>query len=89
MDEFNVAQQAQERAREELYDAQEAHAMAFMDLQERMSKMGDCQEVVDVKCRFLKDSGGKFNEAKRKAEDAQDQVKVHRERCRLGPPKKT
>ena len=58
MDENNKAQKVQERAREKLHDAQqEAHAMAFMDLQERMSKMSDCQEVVDVKCQFLKDSG--------------------------------
>ena len=66
----------QERAMEELYDAEETHAMAFMDLQEKMSKWSD-QEVVDEKCRLLKGSGAKFNEAKRKAEDAQGQVMVH------------
>ena len=33
VDEFNGAQRVQEGAREELHDAQEAHAMAFMDLQ--------------------------------------------------------
>ena len=79
MDEFNAAQRVQERARKELCAAQETHAMAFMDLQERMS---DCQEVVDEKCWFLKNCGAKFNEAKRKTEDAQDQVQVHRERSR-------
>ena len=36
--------------------------MAFMDLPERVANMSDCQEVVDEKCRFLKDSGTKFNE---------------------------
>ena len=45
-----------------------------------MSKVGGCHEVVDVKRRYLKDSGAKLNEAKRKAEDAQ--VKVCRESCR-------
>ena len=63
-DEFQQAQRVQERAREELYVAHEAHAMAFMDLQERVAKMSDCQEVVDEKCRFLNDSDAKFNETK-------------------------
>ena len=46
MDEFNEAQRMQECAREELYDAQERHGVAFMDLQERLCKLSDCQEVV-------------------------------------------
>ena len=81
MDEFNVAQQNQERVRQKLYDAQEGHAMALVELQEKMSKVNDGQEVVVMKCRDLKDSGAKFNEADRKADDAHDQVKAHRERC--------
>ena len=69
---------------EEQNDAQEAIVMAFMDLQERMSVVSDCQEVVDVKCRFLKDSGAKFNKENRRAEDAQ----VASCPRRTGPPKK-
>ena len=33
-------------------------------------------------CRDLKDADTKFNEARKRADDAQDQVEVHRERCR-------
>ena len=56
--------------RGELHDAQECQAMTFMDLQGKMTKVNDCQEVVDLKCRAQKDSCAKFNEAKQKAEDA-------------------
>ena len=55
--------------------------MEFMNLQERMSKVIDRQAVVDLKCRYWKDSGAKNNDAKRKADDAEDRVKVQRERC--------
>ena len=82
MDEFNVVHRTGSARGKNCTTPRSPHAMAVMDLQERMSKVSDCQEVVDVKCRYLKNSGAKFNDAKRKAEGAQGQVKVHRERCR-------
>ena len=33
-------------------------------------------------CRDLQDAGTRVTEAKRKADDAQDQIRAHRERCR-------
>ena len=79
MDEFNLSQGAR-AGRTVRRRGRPRHG--FMDLQERMSKMGVCQEVFGVKCLFLKDLGAKFNEAKRKADHTQDQSEVHRERCR-------
>ena len=58
-----------------------------------MSKVNGSQDPHDMTCRDLKDADTKFNDARRKADDAQDQVEVHKERCRrlsaVGPPKKT
>ena len=67
MEEFNVAQQNQERVREVLYDAQESLATALMDTRESMSKITVSQDLHDLR---VGDAGTKFNEAKGKADDA-------------------
>ena len=74
MKEFNVAQQNQERVRRMLHDTRESLDIAFMDMQESMSKFKDSRDLHDMVCRDLQDAGTRFNEAKRKADDAQDQV---------------
>ena len=90
-----MAQRNEERMQgESCATPRSATPVPLMDLQEKMSKVNDNQEVVDMVYREVGYSGAKFNEAKREEGDAQGQVKAHRERCRHlsagdGLPKKT
>ena len=65
-----------------LHDTQESLDITFMDMQDPQSKFKDSLDLHDTACRDLQDAGTRFNEAKRKADDTQDQVQVHRGRCR-------
>ena len=92
MDEFSAAEQDQERVRGMLHNSRESFGSALMDMQESMSNGDDCRELHDVVCQDLQDAGMRVSEAKRKADDVQDQVHIYRERCRgrySGPPRKT
>ena len=65
-----------------LHDSRESLNIALVEMQESMSKGEDCGQLHDVVCWDLQDAGTRVNEAKRKADDAQDQVQVDTERCR-------
>ena len=65
-----------------LHDSRESIDIAVMDVQESMSKYSDSRDLHDKVCRDLQETGTRFNEAKRKADDAQEQDQLHRERHR-------
>ena len=66
--------------RQVLRDSRKSLVNAFVDMQESMSKFRDCRDLHDLACRDLQDAGTRVTEAKRKADDAQDQIKAHRDR---------
>ena len=82
MDELAKAQEHQARLQDELKSSRESHDMALVDLEESMSKVDDTREVLDTPCRGLEDMSKKTIELKRKADDAHDRTRSHRERCR-------
>ena len=81
MEEFNEAQQNQERMRGELQDSRKSLDVAFMDMQESMSKLTDCRDLHDAACRGMEDVGKRTIETKQKADDAHDQIRAHWGRC--------
>ena len=82
MAELAAAQQYQARPQDALKSFCESHDMALMDLKEYMSKIDDTREVLDVTCRGLEDVCERTIELRRKADDAHDRTRFHRERCR-------
>ena len=67
MEEFNEAQHNQERTRGVLHDSRESLENAFV--------------VFTEACRGLEDAGKMVAETKRKADEAHDQIRAHRDRC--------
>ena len=47
-----------------------------------MSKVNDSRELRDVVSRELQAAGTRTTETKRKADDAHDRIRSHRDRCR-------
>ena len=82
LDLFNKVHQNHERMREVRCDSRESLDNAFMDMEDSMSKFKDCRDLHDLACCDLQFAGARVTEAKRKEDDAQDQVRAHRERCR-------
>ena len=81
MDELAAAQQYQARPQDELKSTCESHDMALMDLKEYVSKVDDTREVLDITRRSLEDASKRTIELKRKADDAHDRTRSHRDRC--------
>ena len=82
VEEFNEAQQNQERMRGELKVSQESLDIAIMDVQETTSKLKDCRGLHSAAYQSLEDAGKRTTETKRKADDTQDQIRAHWDRCR-------
>ena len=53
-----------------------------MDVQEPTSKLEDCRDLHDAAYRGLVDAVKRTAETKRKADNAHDQIRAHRDRCR-------
>ena len=79
--ELATAQQHQALLQDKLKSSRESLDMALLDVQESMSKIDDCREVHHVACRGLEEVGKKTIELKRKAGDAHDRTRSHRDRC--------
>ena len=80
--EFNEAQQNQKRMRGVLQDARESLDIAFMHMQDSMSIFKDRRDLHDAAYRGVEDAGKRITETKRKADDAHDQIRARRDRCR-------
>ena len=76
------AQQHKERLQGELTSSRESLDVALVDMKESMTKVDDSREVHDVVWRDPQAAGTRAFEMKRNADDAQDQVRAHRDRCR-------
>ena len=79
MDELAKAQQHQARLQDELKNFRESLDIAVLDVEE--AKLKDCRGLHDTVCRGLEDVGKKTVESKRKADNAHDKSRSHRERC--------
>ena len=82
MEVLTEAQQNQERLQGELKNSWRSLDIAIMDVQESTSKLDDCRDLHDAACRSLEGAGKRTTETKRKAEDAHDRIRTHRDRCR-------
>ena len=81
MNELATAQQHQARLQEELKSSRECLDIALMDLKESISKVDDRREEHDIACRGLEEGVRKTIELKRKADDAHDRTRSHKDRC--------
>ena len=79
MKQFNEAQQNQKRMRGELKDSRESLDIAIMDVQEPTSKLQDCRHLHVAAYRGLEDAGKRTTGTQRKADDAHDQIRAHRD----------
>ena len=75
MDELAVAQQRQARFQDDLNCTRESLEIPFRELK-------NCRTLHDAACDDLEDASKRTLEVKRKADDAHDRTRSHRERCR-------
>ena len=81
VDELSEAQRYQDRLHGEVKDSRESLVIAVLDVEEATSKLKDCRDHHDATSRSLEDEGKKTIETKRKADDAHDRIRTHRDRC--------
>ena len=75
MDELAKAQQCQSRCQDELDSSLQSMDAAIREL-------NNCRALHDVACDELKEASQRTIELKRKADDAHDRTRSHRDRCR-------